>query len=264
MRSQRSWAEQGARTAKKKAPDHDKAQRDFRVNRTEKQASKVRATERKLAQLAVVEKPWEGWRLQLELKPEARSGDVVARLEGAVVELGAFRLGPVDLAIGWQERVAILGPNGSGKTTLLRALLGEVPLAGGRRWLGPGVAIGETDQARGALAGQSVLDVVLRRTGLPVDEARSLLAKFGLGAEHVVRPSSRLSPGERSRVILATLMAQGVNCLVLDEPTNHLDLAAIEQLEQALAGFDGTLLLVTHDRRFLEAVRITRTIDLLG
>ena len=264
MRSQRSWAEQGARTAKKKAPDHDKAQRDFRVNRTEKQASKVRATERKLAQLAVVEKPWEGWRLQLELKPEARSGDVVARLEGAVVELGAFRLGPVDLAIGWQERVAILGPNGSGKTTLLRALLGEVPLAGGRRWLGPGVAIGEMDQARGALAGQSVLDVVLRRTGLPVDEARSLLAKFGLGAEHVVRPSSRLSPGERSRVILATLMAQGVNCLVLDEPTNHLDLPAIEQLETALDGYEGTLLLVTHDRWFLDAVRITRTISLEG
>ena len=77
-----------------------------------------------------------------------------------------------------------------------------------------------------------------------------------------MRPGGELSPGERSRAILATLMAQGVNCLVLDEPTNHLDLAAIEQLEEALDAFDGTLLLVTHDRAMLDAVRITRTIEL--
>ena len=93
-------------------------------------------------------------------------------------------------------------------------------------------------------------------------ESRSLLAKFGLGAEHVDRAGADLSPGERTRALLAELMAQGVNCLVLDEPTNHLDLEAIEQLESALAGFDGSLVLVTHDRRFLEAVQVTRTIDL--
>jgi ATPase subunit of ABC transporter with duplicated ATPase domains len=90
--------------------------------------------------------------------------------------------------------------------------------------------------------------------------ARSLLAKFGLTAEHVDRPGARLSPGERSRATLATLMAGGVNCLVLDEPTNHLDLAAIEELERALDGYEGTLLLVTHDRRLLEAVAVTRTV----
>src|SRR5206468_5430118 len=96
---------------------------------------------------------------------------------------------------------------------------------------------------------------------LPTSDARSLLAKFALGADHVVRRGSQLSPGERSRAILATLMATGVNCLVLDEPTNHLDVAAIEQLEQALDSFEGTLLLVTHDRRFLEAVHVTRVFD---
>src|SRR3546814_13438099 len=90
-------------------------------------------------------------------------------------------------------------------------------------------------------------------TGLDRSEARSLLAKFGLGAEHIDRAGAHLSPGERTRALLAELMAQGVNCLVLDEPTNHLDLEAIEQLESALEGFDGTLLLVTHDRAFLEA-----------
>ncbi|MGZ4691221.1 MAG: ABC transporter ATP-binding protein, partial [Acidimicrobiia bacterium] len=98
--------------------------------------------------------------------------------------------------------------------------------------------------------------------GLGLAEARSLLAKFGLTAAHVERLGAELSPGERSRAILGGLMAGGVNCLILDEPTNHLDLEAIEQLELALDGYDGTLLLVSHDRRLLETVRITRTIEL--
>ena len=101
---------------------------------------------------------------------------------------------------------------------------------------------------------------MLRATGSTVSEARSLLAKFGLGATDVERPTRSLSPGERTRAILALLMAAGVNCLVLDEPTNHLDLPAIEQLEQAIGGFDGTLLLVTHDRRLLDAVALTRVV----
>src|SRR3546814_9297855 len=101
-------------------------------------AAKVKATEKAIERLDVVDKPWEPWQLQLELKATSRAGDVVGRLDGAVVELGSFRLGPIDLQVDWQDRLAILGPNGSGKTTLLRALLGEVPLAEGTRWLGPG------------------------------------------------------------------------------------------------------------------------------
>src|SRR5471032_2402895 len=96
-----------------------------------------------------------------------------------------------------------------------------------------------------------------------VAESRSLLAKFGLGAGHVARTPATLSPGERTRAELALLSATGVNCLVLDEPTNHLDLPAIEQLEQALESFEGTLLLVTHDRGLIEALQFTRTIELL-
>jgi ATPase subunit of ABC transporter with duplicated ATPase domains len=187
----------------------------------------------------------------------------VARLEDAVIERPTgFRLGPIDLELGWQERVAIVGRNGSGKTTLLQALLGTLPLAAGRRWLGPGVVVGEMDQARTAVGHEPVLDSFLASTGLNQSDGRSLLAKFGIGADHVGRRGDQLSPGERSRVILAALMATGVNCLVLDEPTNHLDLEAIEQLEVALDGFDGTLVLVSHDRRLLDAVHITRTIDL--
>ncbi|HUP84206.1 MAG TPA: ABC-F family ATP-binding cassette domain-containing protein [Acidimicrobiales bacterium] len=263
IKEQRQWAVSGVNKEKKKG-DRDKMARDFRINRTEKQASKVRISEKALANLESVEKPWEGWRLQLQFAPDARSGDVVARLRGAVVQRGAFTLGPIDLEIAWQERLAIVGPNGGGKTTLLKTLLGELPLASGERFLGPGVKVGTMDQARGLFAGDGpVLATFMEAANLPeLSEARSLLAKFGLTSEHVDRPGGRLSPGERSRATLATLMATGVNCLVLDEPTNHLDLAAIEELERALDGYEGTLLLVTHDRRLLDAVAVTRTIEI--
>jgi ATPase subunit of ABC transporter with duplicated ATPase domains len=189
---------------------------------------------------------------------------VVARLDGAVVELGDFRLGPVALEIGWAERVGIVGPNGSGKSTLLGALLGRLPLAAGSRWMGPGVVVGEIDQTRRWFAtGRPVLDVVSRRAGIArAEEVRSLLAKFGLGPTDVVRPAVELSPGERTKAGLAVLQARGTNCLVLDEPTNHLDLPAIEQLESAIESFAGTLLLVTHDRRLLDTVRLTRILEL--
>jgi ATPase subunit of ABC transporter with duplicated ATPase domains len=254
---------QGVAKTKRKPKDNDKAQRGFFTNRTEKQAAKVRASERRLERLTPVDKPWEGWQLHLDLAPTGRSGDVVARLEGAVVERGTFRLGPVDLEVRWRDRVALLGANGSGKTTLLRALLGELPLSAGARWLGPGVVVGELDQRRDLYAGAAtVLDTFVKETGLVLPDARSLLAKFALGPDHVGREGRHLSPGERTRALLATLMARGVNCLVLDEPTNHLDVPAIEQLEQALETFDGTLLLVTHDRAFLEAVDLTHTVTL--
>ena len=264
-RTQRQWAVQGVRAEKRNPRDNDKAQRDFRLNRTEKQAGKAKATERALERLDVVEKPWEGWDLRYQLADAARSGDVVMRLEQVVIERGSFRLGPVDLEIGWGERVAIVGPNGSGKTTLLLALLGRLPLTEGRRYVGPGVIIGEMDQARATFAVDGpLIDAFTAATGLVVSEARSLLAKFGLSAEHVLRSAATLSPGERTRAVLAQFAAQGVNCLVLDEPTNHLDLPAIEQLEAAVEGFEGTLLLVSHDRRLLDVVRTTRALTPQG
>ena len=266
QRRQRQWSEQGVKNAKTSS-EPDKSLRARRAERSEKQTSKIRATERAIEQLDVVDKPWEGWELRLQLAPTARSGQVVARLDQAVIRRGdgdaAFALGPIDLEISWRDRLGLVGPNGSGKTTLLGALLGTVPLASGRRWVGPGVQIGELDQSRGLFDGDvPLVRVVQQTTGLDLSETRSLLAKFDLGAEHVERTGAHLSPGERSRAIVAVLMAQGVNCLVLDEPTNHLDLEAIEQLEQALTSYEGTLIVVSHDRRFLESLELTRTLDL--
>jgi ATPase subunit of ABC transporter with duplicated ATPase domains len=187
----------------------------------------------------------------------------VARLEGAVIERGSFRLGPIDLDLRWGDRVALTGPNGSGKSTLLAALLGTVPLTAGHRTVGRGVVIGELDQRRTRFSdGEALALSFAAESGLPSEEARTLLAKFGLGVEDVLRPARSLSPGERTRAVLALLMARGVNCLVLDEPTNHLDLPAIEELEAALAAFPGAVVLVTHDRRLLERFGATRLVQL--
>jgi ATPase subunit of ABC transporter with duplicated ATPase domains len=181
-------------------------------------------------------------------------------MRAAVVQRGAFTLGPVDLDIGWADRIALVGPNGSGKTTLLHAALGRIALTSGTATLGSGVVIGELDQARATFDGAAGVVDVLRTAAaeLTVEDARTLLAKFGLKASHVERSAGSLSPGERTRAALALLQTRGTNCLILDEPTNHLDLPAIEQLEEALAGYAATVLLVTHDRRLLDAVPMTR------
>jgi ATPase subunit of ABC transporter with duplicated ATPase domains len=225
--------------------------------------SKVRAAEKRLERLERVEKPWQPWRLQLDLETGRRAGEVVARLEGVVVERGGFRLGPIDLELRHGDRLAVVGRNGSGKTTLLGALLGDLPLAAGKRYVGPGVRLGELEQRRSEFAGaEPLLETFCARSGLPAVDARTLLAKFALGADTVRRPSTSLSPGERTRAGLALLSAQGVNALVLDEPTNHLDLEAIDELEAALDGYRGTVVLVTHDRRLLERFEPTATLQL--
>jgi ATPase subunit of ABC transporter with duplicated ATPase domains len=239
-------------------------ERGYGQGRKKKKTKDVKkAFAKKLGQLDEVEKPYEPWELRLGLAPAARSGDVVVRLERAVVDRGTFRLGPLDLEVSWGERLAIVGANGTGKTTLLDALLGRLPLASGTRWAGPGVVLGELEQRRETFAGaEPLLDAFVGASGLPPEEARTLLAKFDLGADDVLRAAASLSPGERTRAVLALLSARGVNCLVLDEPTNHLDVEAIEELERALQAYEGTVLLVTHDRLFLERFGATRTIDL--
>jgi ATPase subunit of ABC transporter with duplicated ATPase domains len=265
-RTQRAWMDKGVRNARRKAPDNDKIGRNKRVESTEKQAAKARQTDRLIERMDTVEEPRKEWELRMEIAAAPRAGAVVAVLRGAVVRRGSFTLGPVDLQIDWADKVAITGANGAGKSTLLAALLGRVPLDEGTASLGPGVRVGEVDQARALFTGSETLLAAFETQlpDVPPTDLRTLLAKFGLTAVHVLRPASSLSPGERTRAALALLQARGVNLLVLDEPTNHLDLPAIEQLESALAEYPGTLLLVTHDRRMLAAVHTTRHLDVAG
>ncbi|MFJ8357662.1 ABC-F family ATP-binding cassette domain-containing protein [Streptomyces sp. NPDC093984] len=260
---QRTWMDKGVKNARRKASDNDKIGRKFRSEASEKQAAKARQTQRMIERLEVVEEPRKEWELRMEIASAPRSGAVVATLRDAEVRRGDFTFGPVSLQIDWADRVAVTGANGAGKSTLLGALLGRVPLDAGHASLGSGVLVGEVDQARKLFHGpESLLDAF--RAAVPDTEpaeVRTLLAKFGLKTDHILRPAATLSPGERTRAALALLQGRGVNLLVLDEPTNHLDLPAIEQLESALDSYEGTLLLVTHDRRMLDAVRVTRRLE---
>jgi len=296
IRRRKEWSvsRRGMRTT-----DNDKALAGRRRERATAAASGAKALERRIEQLGTPEKPWEGWELRMSLKAARRSGDVVATLSGATVRLGDFQFGPVDLDIAWQDRLAVTGPNGAGKTTLLRLLTGELTPDAGLARLGSGVVVGYLGQDRGPLGPGTtsspsrhataaraappdgtpatpgpappgderpvtLLERVREETDLRPEQARSLLAKFDLGAEHAGRSVADLSPGERSRASLAILMARGTNLLILDEPTNHLDLDAVEELEAALADFDGTLLVVTHDRRMLDSLRVSRRLAVAG
>ena len=259
-RQKRDWAQ--SRRGERRT-DNDKALAGRRKERATAGATKAKAIERRIERLGDPEKPWEGWDLRMSLRAGHRSGTVAASLVGAVAQRGRFRLGPVDLELRWRDRLALTGPNGAGKSTLLGLLAGELRPAAGSARLGAGVVVGHLGQDREAGPG-TVLDAVRERTDLSVEQARSLLAKFDLGAEHARRPEADLSPGERSRASLAVLVARGTNLLLLDEPTNHLDLDAIEELERALAGYDGTLVVVSHDRRLLEGLRLDRRLEVTG
>ncbi|GAA4362936.1 ABC-F family ATP-binding cassette domain-containing protein [Paeniglutamicibacter cryotolerans] len=257
-RTQREWSSQGVRNAMKKNPDNDKMRRKASTESSEKQAQKVRQMESRIARLDEVLEPRKEWVLQFEIASAPRSSSVVSTLNDVSVTRGDFTFGPVSVQVNAGDRIGITGPNGAGKSTLLRLLLGDLAPDTGTASLGSSVAIGEIDQTRSQLAEDQDLGTAFEDAvpELSAAEARTLLAKFGLKADQTTSLVADLSPGERTRSGLALLQARGVNLLVLDEPTNHLDLPAIEQLEEALEAYEGALLLVTHDRRLLDNVRL--------
>jgi ATP-binding cassette subfamily F protein 3 len=190
-----------------------------------------------------------------------RSGDVVFQVENLAKAYDRPLFKGLSFDVKRGQRLGIMGPNGSGKTTLLRVLLGEEKADQGSAERGHLVEFGYYDQHLKAVASEKPLI----RAVWPDDDAgateqsmRDLLGRFGLTGDQVYQPAHELSGGERSRAALARLVALGVNVLVLDEPTNHLDLWACEALEQALIEFEGTAIVVSHDRYFLN-----RVVDLL-
>ena len=257
-RQRQEWAAKGHRAVRSGA-EADKHLRERDKARADKQQGKAARLRRAVDRLEEVDQPRKEWQLRYAITEGPPSAAVVATLDEAVVTRGDFVLGPVSLTLSRGDRVALVGDNGSGKTTLVRALLGELPLSAGRRSIGTRVRIGVVDQQRALLeTDRSVLEVVRAELGADEDGAvRTLLAKFGLGVEHVHRPARSLSMGERTRALLALFQGRSVNVLVLDEPTNHLDVEAIEQLEDAVRDFTGTLLVVSHDRALLDSLGLT-------
>ena len=260
---QREWADRGVQRENKRPRDGDKNIRRRELARTDKLVAGARRVGQAADRIEVPDAPFEGWDLRFDIAEAGRSATTAATWDGVIVERGDWSVGPFDLELRWGDRVALSGPNGSGKSTLIDALVGEVTPSAGRVRLGSGVVVGRLDQRRSGFVEQKPLLTAFQdTTGLTATDARSVLAKFGLGADDVERVASTLSPGERTRAQLAAFQAAGVNLLILDEPTNHLDLPAIEQLESAVNGYRGTLLVVTHDQRFREAIAIDETVDL--
>jgi ATP-binding cassette subfamily F protein 3 len=199
--------------------------------------------------------------LQFAFKPPERSGRVVFELlDGRLSAGGKLLLDGAELWLERGEHISLVGPNGAGKTTLIEALTGRGPLERGKLRTGHNVKLGFLSQHGDELpSGRMVLEATQAATKLTPNKARSLLGRFLFSGEEAEKPLDELSGGERRRLSLAILVASGANVLVLDEPTNHLDLESREALEQALRGFEGSVLLVSHDRALLDAVG-TRTV----
>ena len=209
--------------------------------------------------------PKDGAVLEFAFKPPERSGRVVYELEHGSVEIGSKRLlDDVELWLERGEHVSLVGPNGSGKTTLIEMLAGRRELSGGKLRTGHNVKVGYLSQHAEELSAGSartVIEATTHLTGLTPNKARALLGRFMFSGEEAEKPLDGLSGGERRRLSLAVLVHSGANVLILDEPTNHLDLESREALEHALGEFQGSLLLVSHDRALLDAVG-TRTVAL--
>jgi len=229
----------------------DRTEEFIRRNIAGQRTREAQGRRKRLERLERVERPQEYNPLSLDLGDAARSGDLVVGLYDLVVGYDSaaplFTAEEFELRRG--QRVALLGPNGSGKTTLVRTILDQVSPLAGRVRIGASVQLGYFAQGHVNLDPEkTVLETVLEAGGLKTSEARNLLGRYRFSGDSVFKRVGDLSGGEQARVALTVLTLQGANVLILDEPTNHLDIPSQEALQQALAEFEGTLLIVTHDR----------------
>lgn len=221
----------------------------------ERHIKQARNKQRQIDRMDKVERPvFERRKMALEMRPAARGGQRVVRLRDVSM---AFDDDPMlfDVSFGVYrgERLGVVGPNGAGKTVLGRIVAGELEASSGERWIGPSVRMGYLEQGfEDQDPRLTPVEAVRKAKAMYEGEAVALLAKFLFRYDQIRTPLGSLSGGERTRLELCLLMLSGANCLILDEPTNHLDIESMEVLEGAVESFDGTVILISHDRYLLD------------
>lgn len=253
-RQKRQAAVQGAKWV---GSDNDKFLRGFKRNQAGGSARVAKAIEKRIDQMDKVEKPFERDSLEIPLQAVTSSSNLGISLREVVVSYDTgFKLGPISLEVNYGSRVGILGLNGSGKSTLLSVITRQLTPQEGVVEIGSGLRVGNMMQEHQTLPREQTLLNFLVERGLEQQASYAILAKFGFEESQMKGRIEALSPGGRARLLLALFSAQSVNVLVLDEPTNHLDLEALEALEEVVASYQGTVILVSHDRYFLEKANL--------
>ena len=256
------------RSIERQQAEIDRLERFVTRFRAGTRAKQAQSRAKKLAKIDRIGRdPADGAALAFSFKAPDRSGRVVIELEHAELSAGDKELlHDAELWLERGEHVSLVGANGTGKTTLIETLAGKRELPGPptKLRIGHNVQVGYLSQHAeelGAGGARTVIEAAQRLTGLKPGPTRALLGRFLFSGEDAEKPLEGLSGGERRRLSLAILVNSGANLLILDEPTNHLDLESREALEEALRGYPGSLLLVSHDRALLDAIG-SRTIEL--
>lgn len=252
----KNWAQ---RASVQKMSDNDKFSRGFHRDRSVKSSGRAKAIEKRLEQMEKIDAPKEKIPLIIPLEAEESAARHSIYLKDVFIGYPAgFRLGPCAMDLPYGSRVAILGTNGSGKTSLLKVITGFLKPSAGTVNVGSSLIVGDLMQEHDNMAGEnSLIEFMQERSGADKQQTYYLLTKFGFDANEADKKIRELSPGGRTRLLLALFSAKSANVLILDEPTNHLDLEAVNALENLLGTYSGTVILVSHDRYFLEKINLT-------
>ncbi len=249
--------------AKYVMPDNDKMQQGFFRNKAGSSSKRAKVIEKRIGQMEKIEKPEEQEPLEIPLNAPRQPGTLNISLHEAVAGYDDFKIGPITLDIPYAKRIAIIGDNGSGKSTLLKAITGSLVPLSGEVHIGSGIHIGNLMQEHESLPKEKTLfEFIEEKEVLDATHIYELLVRFGFDARKINQPIGSLSPGGRARLILAYFAAISANALILDEPTNHLDMEALSALEEALSLYKGTVILVSHDRYFLEQFKADDTYEM--
>ena len=241
--------------------DNDKFLKGFKRDRAGKSSKVAKSIEKRVEQMDKVEKPVERKLFEIPLMAESGSGSLNVRLTDIVAGyVGSFSIGPLSFEARYGDRVGIMGFNGAGKSTLLKTITGQMAPISGKIEIGSSIRIGNMMQEHETLPRErTLLEFLLERVCSSQQDSYAKLSKFGINERQVKLPIGTLSPGGRARLLLALFSAQSVNMLILDEPTNHLDIEALDALEETLKTYQGTVILVSHDRYFLEKATLDAT-----